>query len=973
MKTKARILLSAFLMVLTTVCGQIIFAQKVYKYDTVPGDPIKVRIYTLDNGLKIFTTVYKDAPRVQTAIAVKTGSKNDPADNTGLSHYLEHMMFKGTLEFGTKDFAKEKPLLDQIENEFEIYRKTTDTLQRKAIYHVIDSLSGVASTYAIANEYDKLLSVIGAKGTNAFTSHEETVYVNDVPSNKMNPWLEIEYERFREPVFRLFHTELETVYEEKNMSLDRDNDKVFDALFSGLFQKNTYGTQTTIGTVEHLKNPSLTSLKAYYNSRYVPNNMAIILCGDFDPNQVVPEIDKTFGTLPSRPVPPYIPAKEDPIMKPIVKDVVGPDAESVTIGYRLGGAGTRDADLLQLFSMILTNNTAGLIDLNLVQAQKVLEADCFPYILKDYSASIFSGKPKEGQTLEQVKDLIMGQIELVKKGDFPDWLLPAIINDLKLERIKSSESNRGRMYGLMNDFVQDIPRTQTVGEIDRLSKITKKEIVEFAKKNYTDDYVVVYKRTGVDKNVNKVIKPQITAVTMNRDDESEFLKKIMAEPTPDIKPVFLDYDKDVKKYPIKNNIQLLYTKNTETPTFSLYYYFRMGTNNQKAIGTALDYLNYLGTSKYSPKEVQEEFYKIGCSLSVNSSENEVWVMLTGLSENMDKGLHLFEHLLSDAKPNPPALDNLVQDIGKRRADAKLNKNAILMSAMNNYAQYGKTSPYTNILSEKELGSLKPEDLIKLIKDLNTYNHKVLYYGPMEPAAMVSSLNKEHKTPAKLSDYPVPVKFEQLPTTDTKVYTVGYDMKQVEILMLSRSDLYNKDLVPVTRLFNEYFGGSMNSIVFQEIRESKGLAYSAYAGYRMPANPDLHAYVFSYIGTQVDKLPEAMKAMMGIFNNMPESDKALAASKEAILNKIRTERITKAQILFNYLNAEKFGLTYDIRKDVFSKVPSMTFADMKSFQEKYIKGKSYSIMVLGKKSALDQNTLKTYGPVNELSLEDVFGY
>jgi len=220
--------------------------QKVYKCDTVPGDPLKIRIYTLSNGLKVYMSVYKDAPRIQTAIAVKTGSKNDPHDNTGLSHYLEHMMFKGTEEFGTKDYSQEKPLLDQIENEFEIYRKTTDSLQRKQIYHVIDSISGVASKFAIANEYDKLLSTIGAKGTNAFTSFEETVYVNDIPSNKIKPWLDIEFDRFKDPVFRLFHTELETVYEEKNIGLDNDDEKVFEAMFSGLFQKHTYGTQTTI-------------------------------------------------------------------------------------------------------------------------------------------------------------------------------------------------------------------------------------------------------------------------------------------------------------------------------------------------------------------------------------------------------------------------------------------------------------------------------------------------------------------------------------------------------------------------------------------------------------------------------------------------------------------------------------------------------------------------------------------------------
>jgi predicted Zn-dependent peptidase len=962
--------LAVLVILLTALSGK---AQKIYKYDSVPGDPLKVRIYTLNNGMKVYMTVYKDAPRIQTAIAVKTGSKNDPSDNTGLSHYLEHMMFKGSDEFGTKDFVQEKPLLEKIEYNFEVYKKTTDTIQRKKIYHEIDSLSGIASKFAIANEYDKLLSVIGAKGTNAFTSFEQTVYVNEIPSNKIKPWLEIEFERFKDPIFRLFHTELETVYEEKNMSLDRDDDKVSEALFGGLFRKNTYGTQTTIGLVEHLKNPSLKSLREYYSQRYVPNNMAILLSGDFDPSEVIKNIDATFGQLQSKPIRPYVPAVEDPITSPIVKEVVGPDAESITFGYRFGGASTKDADLVRIVDMILANSTAGLIDLNLNQGQKVLEAGSFSYILKDYSLDVFYGKAKEGQSLESVRDLIMEQIERVKKGDFPDWLIPAIINDLKLNEVKASESNRGRVFSVLDGFIKEIPRSQEVKNIERLSKFTKKDIIDFAKANYGNNYVIVYKRTGVDKNVAKVTKPQISPVTMNRNDESEFLKRIVAEPTAPIQPVFLDYSKDLKKLTVKDNIQVLYSVNHENQTFSLYYYYAMGTNHNKAIGIALDYLKYLGTSKYTPNQIQEEFYKLGCTFNVSSNNDELWVSLSGLNENMVKGVELFEHLLSDAKPAEAPYKNLVQDVIKRRSDDKLSKTSILWSGMYNYGVYGKRSPFTNICSEVELNNLKPEELVSMIKGLGSYQHKILYYGPESPAGLTAILTKEHHVPAMLKPIPAPVKFEQLPNEKTEVYTIDYDMKQAEIIMLSRSLTYDKNLIPVTRMFNEYFGGSMNSIVFQEIRESKGLAYSAYAGYRTPQLPDEHFYLFSYIGTQSDKLPEAMKAMMGLFTAMPESEKAMNASKEAIINKIRTERITKSGILFNYLSAEKLGISYDIRKDVFEKVPSMTFADLKNFHDKFIKNKNFNIMVLGKKGALDLNTLKEYGAVNSLKLEDVFGY
>ena len=290
-------LAAAVMLALTTACSQ-------YKYETVPGDPTATRIYTLDNGLKVYLSVNDKEPRIQTMIAVNVGGKNDPAETTGLAHYFEHLMFKGTPDFGTTDYAAEKPMLDSIEALFETYRQTTDSLERLAIYHRIDSISYEASKFAIPNEYDKLMSIIGASGTNAFTSQDMTVYVEDIPSNQVENWAKIEADRFANPVIRLFHTELETIYEEKNMSLTRDNDKVFEALDKALFPHHPYGTQTVLGSQEHLKNPSITNVKNYHKTYYVPNNMAICMSGDFNPNEVIRVIDKYFGDMkPNRDLP----------------------------------------------------------------------------------------------------------------------------------------------------------------------------------------------------------------------------------------------------------------------------------------------------------------------------------------------------------------------------------------------------------------------------------------------------------------------------------------------------------------------------------------------------------------------------------------------------------------------------------------------------------------------------------------------
>jgi len=857
-------------------------------YETAENDPLKARIYTLENGMKVYMTVYKDAPRIQTYIAVKAGSKNDPADATGLAHYLEHMLFKGTDKFGSKDFLKEEVEIKKIEGLFDEYRRLQDPEKRKSMYHIIDSVSGAASKFAIANEYDKLMSSIGSVGSNAYTSFEQTVYVEDIPSNQLEKWATIQAERYRNPIMRLFHTELEAVYEEKNRGLDNDDTKSYEALLSGLFQKHPYGTQTTIGTIEHLKNPSVTKINDYYKTYYVPNNMAICLSGDFNPDSVIKIIQQKFAGFKSKPVPVFTPAVEDPITKPIVKEVFGPNAEQLIMGYRFAGANSVDASMITLIGKILNNGKAGLIDLNLAQKQEVLVAGAEPYVLKDYSTLILYGQPKQGQSLDALKDLLIGQIEKIKQGDFPDWLLTAIINNTKLEEIKAYEENSRRANAFVASFTSDVPWQDYVNKTEKLSKITKQDIIDFTKKNFSNNYVIVYKRTGEDKNVQKVEKPVITPVDVNRNDQSEFVKNIINSPSPAIAPVFVDYEKDIKKFNVKNNIPVLYHENTENKTFNLTYVLNMGTNQDKKLKIAVDYLNYLGTSKYSPEQIQQEFYKLGCSYSVFSSESETRVSLSGLSENFEAALSLFEDLLNDAQPNPTALNNLVSDVLKKRQDDMLDKNTILFSGMLNFGLYGAKSPFTNILSEAELKNLKPEELISVIKNLGSYEHHILYYGTLSPEQLTASMNKLHKTPDKLNPVPEDKSFT-LKESEKNVYVVDYDMKQAEIIMLSKGMQFNKDVVPDATLFNEYFGGGMASVVFQELRESKALAYSVFAGYRNATRKDKNNFILSYIGTQSDKLPEAMSGMTELLNKMPESENVFKSAKESVLQNLRTER------------------------------------------------------------------------------------
>ena len=227
------------------------------------GDPLKAQIFQLDNGLTVYLTENHETPRFYAEIAVRAGSKHDPADHTGLAHYLEHLLFKGNQNMGTTDYAKEKLFLDRITELYEQHSKETDPEKRAAIYAEINKAALRAADYSIPNEIDKLFNAMGGTAVNAHTWHEETVYKVNLPANRMEQWAAIESQRYVDPVFRLFHTELETVYEEKNRSMDNKDRIASYAMMKAMYKKHPYGQQHTIGTVEHLKNPSLKVIYEY--------------------------------------------------------------------------------------------------------------------------------------------------------------------------------------------------------------------------------------------------------------------------------------------------------------------------------------------------------------------------------------------------------------------------------------------------------------------------------------------------------------------------------------------------------------------------------------------------------------------------------------------------------------------------------------------------------------------------------------
>lgn len=961
--------------VLIAIISTSVFSQSSnLNYKTVPNDPINARIYTLNNGLKVYMSVNPETPRIQTYIAVRVGGKNDPAETTGLAHYFEHLMFKGTKKFGTQSYTQEEPLLKEIERLFEIYRNTEDNAKRRAIYKEIDSISYVASKLAIPNEYDKLMKAIGATGTNAYTGFDMTVYTENIPSNQIENWAKIQSDRFQNNVIRGFHTELETVYEEKNMSLTRDSRKANEKMLASLFPHHPYGKQTVLGTQEHLKNPSIINIKNYYKTYYVPNNMAVCVAGDFDPDEMIKIIDKYFGEMKPNPNLPALPTTtEQPITKPIEEEVLGLEAANVSLGWRVGGWATPDKDMLDIISLIMNNGQAGLIDLNLLQEQKVLSAYSGAYSMADYCAFVMSATPKEGQTLEQVRDLLLGEVEKLKKGNFSQELITASINNMKLSEMYRIENNSARANWFVNSFINGTDWANEVTRIDRIAKITKKQIMDFANEKFGNNYAVIYKREGKDPTELKIDKPQITPIATNRDVSSEFVKEIQNDKVTPIEPVFLDFDKDMKILKAKSDIPVLYKQNVTNGVFSLIYVFDMGNNHDKALGTAFNYLTYLGTSKKSSAQIKSEFYNLACSFNVFPGTDRVYITLEGLAENMNKALALFEELLTDPQVNKEAFANLTADILKKRTDAKLNQSANFNKLIQ-YAIWGPDSPDNNILSEAELKSMDPQELTTRIKNLNYFEHRIMYYGPDNEQKLLSTLNSLHKVPAELKPVPKTDNFKQVETKENKVLLAEYDAKQIYLGMTSNDGRFFDPKIEATReLYNEYFGGSMNAIVFQEMREARGLAYSANAYLNPPSKLEFPYTMRTFIATQNDKMNDALQAFQSILTDMPLSENAFKLAKEGLITRLRTNRIIKENVLWNYIYAQDLGLKVDRRKDVFEKVPSMTLADIKAFQEEWVKNRTYTYYILGKEADLDLKALEKYGPIQRISQEELFGY
>ena len=932
------------------------------------------RIYTLDNGLKVYLSVNDEAPRIQAHIPVRVGGKNDPSETTGLSHYLEHLMFKGTTHFGTQNYEAERPLLDQIRDLYEVYRTKTDPDERRAIYHQIDSISYEASKIAIPNEYDKLMAAIGAEGTNAYTSYDVTCYTEDIPSNQVENWAKVQSDRFKNMVIRGFHTELEAVYEEKNIGMADDQDKTIDALFARLFKNHPYGKQSILGTQDHLKNPSIINIENHFHNWYRPNNMAICMSGDFNPDQVIRIIDKYFGDMEPNAGLQYLQTEpETEIATPEEVTVLGQEAENLWMGWRMPGAGSDDVPMVELVGDLLYNGKAGLLDLDIMQQQKMLMASCFPYTLSDYTAFIFMAYPKEGQTLEEARDLLLAEVAKLRDGDFDESLIPAIVANKKLALQRRMEHNRGRVSTMVDAFVNGENWDDAVSLCERMADITKEQVVAFANQYLKETgYAAVFKRQGTDPDQKKIDKPQITPIFTNRDTASAFLTEVQNNVVPPIEPVYVDFGKELTRGQV-NGLDALTKQNTVNDIFSVQYVWEYGDYADPLLTTAADYTNYLGTSDMTAAELKQAFYRIACNMSIDVKEKRTILTVNGLQEYMPQALALAEKVMHDVQPDETVLQGYKSDVLQARIVNKTSQKTNY-NMLRNYVLYGPGSPATRVLTSNEIMAITGTELTDRIHQMPTLQHSVIYYGPLTAAEATQAIAEVHAVEGEPAPVPENEPISLLPTTENVVYIAPYMANNIVLGSISTDDQhFSLDRHAGNKLFNEYFGSGMNTIVFQEMREARGLAYSASARDVEPADKELTGYFQTYIMTQNDKMIDALTHFDEIINDMPVSEPAFAIAKESLLASLRTQRYTGQSVLSYWQRLQDLGLSEDIRRNVYEQVSAMTLDDVVAYQQQYIKGRTYKTCVLGNEAELDMESLTRWGRIERLTTEQIFGY
>ena len=949
-------LLILFLFVLGTTFA---FAQQ---------SDLKTKTIHLDNGLKVVMCEDHSQPEIYGAVYVHAGSKNDPVEATGMAHYFEHIMFKGTDKIGTTNWEAEKVFLDSIDLMYDRLHETTDVAERQVIQQKINALSQKSAEYAIPNEVDVILTQMGGKGLNAGTSYDQTMYYNTFPSNQLSKWMDVYVERFRNPVFRLFQSELETVYEEKNMYGDSPISSFQEYLFKEAFGEHPYG-RPVIGYTEHLKNPQTSKMREFYNTYYVANNLTLILVGDFDIDEVEPMVATKFGTwrrgeLPKKPT--YNLPKFD---GPTVKEV---KMTPVKMGALIfPGVKISDPDYLplSLACSIFSNGETGLTD-KLMLENKIMAAMLLPLSLEDYGGNVMIYIPKLlGQSHEDAEALIFGCLDRLKKGDFSDDLFEAMRLSTLTDRIYDMES----FNSLANLFLELEMRGMTyedyLAETKRLETITKDEVVAIANKYFGDNYLDVRSKMGFPAK-DKVDKPNWKPIeAKNTEAKSDFAKAIEAQEVPEVEPQVIKFGEDVKITEINDGFKLYSSSNPRNELFNLQLKFNYGSAHDPDLSRAVQYLNLQGTQTQTFEEFALALQKIGAGISIFCNDNNLTVRMTGFEKDLNEIMALCNQKLFHPSNDEKFIETIVEG---EESEFKIGRDdaSTWARAVRAYALHGDQSFYLNHTPLKQWKKKKGEELLAEVAEALKYDGHVLYSGNTDPKLVANMLKDNQLVRPNAQKGHEKVYVERKFTEPQVFIASNKKFRQSNIYFHVPGEKLSSQDEALSSVFSKYFGTDMYSIVFQEIREFRSLGYTAYSYYTYDYLERKSGQLFGFLGTQSDKTLDGMTAFKDLIVNMPVRMEKFNASKEALLKSRSSEYVGFRNMPATVQNWMKKGYDHDPRGEVTEIIRNTTFEDVQSFYDRMIKGRPVVIMMSGNEKQIDKKELGKFGEVTRLKYKQI---
>ncbi len=931
------------------------------------GDLLRACVHRLDNGLTVYLSENHQQPRISAWIAARAGGKLDPSDSTGIAHYLEHMLFKGTETIGTLDYGKERPHLEAIQALYEKLFAETDREARDRIYAEIDAENVKASEYAVPNEFDRLYSELGFQGTNAFTGNEIVAYVCDFPANRAEVWARMEADRFARAVFRLFQTEIETVYEEKNMSLDNPERILNEAQDRLLFKRHPYGQHTILGSLEHLKNPSLRKMYEYFHTYYVPGNMCVALAGDFDSRKMLKIVERHFGAWKPAAVV-SVPKWDLPKPRGVERVEVKYEAEEkILISWLLPALRHPDSYALQVMDMLMDNATCGILNLELNQAQKVKESYSYAWLANDAGAYVMGAVPRKGQTLEEAEALLLGCVRKLREGEFSDEDMRAVITNFEVGEKQKLESNEARVNAMAGSFVEFREWEETVERMNRLRDVTRDDVLRVAREYLGENRVVAFRRNAKPE-LPSIKKPKFTKIDIDPSRQSSGFRDLIAIKAKPIRPRWL---KEGRDYTTENRPwgRIYSGPNPVNDLFFLHFGFYFGDMHDRELGAAVRLLDLAGAGDMTAQQFKKKLFSYGTNLGIGCDERWFTVQLSGIDKNLEPSLELMRELFRSPNLEKDTLEKMIQVTLGAQQDNKKNPYYVHY-ALGELAQRGAESRVLAELKPEELGKLDAGRLMKAVSGIWRLKRHVVYVGnrpPDEIARLVDDGRDDYEDP------PASRKIRLVRPAGPRVLFTHRDMVQSRVGIFAADETIDPANHINYVVFSNYLGGDMSSVVFQEIREARALAYAAWGGYGEGHWAGDDNSVYGGLATQADKTIEATELLRKLMADLPLSEERFAGTIRSIEQAYRTNPSGFRSAPWEPMRWEEQGITGgDPRPRRFKALLKYRMSDLEKFARRFNE-RPMTIYILGNRERVDMEKLKGLGAFEEKGLEDIFPY